>query len=76
MQTLVVCRVNCQLISIFSGYLSGLFAPQMAAHAFAAHQLASSSYVDAGLGPFVCFKFWHLPVLLLDPDFYRLVLLS
>ena len=75
-QTLVVSSVNCQLISEFSGYLRGLFTAQMAAHAFAAHQLTSSSYVDAGLGPFVCFKFWHLPVLLLDPDFYRLILLS
>ena len=76
MQTLVVRSVNCQLISVFPGYLGGFFAAQMTAHAFAAHQLTSSSYVDSGLGPFVCFKFWHLPVLLLDPDFYRLVLLS
>ena len=72
-QAFVVSSVNRQLICVLSGHLGRLFAPKVTAHALAAHQLAGSRYVYAGFGPFVCFKFWHLPVLLLDLDYCRLM---
>ena len=65
-QAFVIGSVNGQFICKLSGHLSGFFAPKMATHPLASHQLAGTRYVYAGLGPFVCFKFWHLPVLLLD----------
>ena len=67
MQTLEVRAIHRQLIGVLSGDLGGLFPPKVAAHAFSAHQLTRCSDVYPGLSPFVCFKFWHLPVLLVDP---------
>ena len=72
-QAFVIGSVNGQLICKLPGHLSGFFAPKMATHALASHELASTRYVYARFCPFVCFKFWHLPVLLLDLDYCRLI---
>ena len=72
MQALEVCTIYRQLIGELSSYFCRLFAPEVAAHALPAHELTGCSYVYAGLGPFVCLKFWHQPVLLPGPGFFLL----
>ena len=68
----IVRAIHSQFICVFPGYLGGLLAPQVAAHAFHTHQFAGAGNVNAGFSPFMCLKFGHLRVLLLRLVYYDL----
>ena len=72
LEALVICAIYGQFVCVLPGHLGRLFAPEVTAHPLATHQFPGSCNMDSGLGPFVCFKFGHLPVLLLVPVCYRL----
>ena len=58
-QTPNIFRVNRKLVRILACNLGGFFPTEVATHALSPHQLTCAGNVDAGLGAFMGFKFWH-----------------